>query len=750
MGVIIFGAALVVGFACLAFILFSVMDSRRKAVEDLSSLARIIAYNSTVAMEFGIPEDVEQLMAALETRPSVVLGAVYDAEGALFAQYRRVEGAMPATPPPVREPGHSYEDGRLFLFAPILHHGQHLGTIHLQDDLSSEWAALSRNLLATATILGLAMLLSLLAAYRLQQMVSQPILALTATARAVLENGDYKVRAAETSDDEVGVLASTFNQMLTVIESRDANLRRVNETLQEEVAERRRAQEALSHEKEFLSVTLRSIGDAVIATDPEGRVTFVNRVAELLTGWPEAEALGRTLREVFRLVHEETGEPVKDPCALVLATGKVVGLANHTVLVSRDGTRRAIADSAAPICMEEDVISGVVLVFRDVTEARKLEAELTRIQKLETVQVLAAGIAHDFNNLLSAILGFISLARRGLPAGDEAAGTRLQKAEAAVGRARDLTAQLLTFTSGGEPVRGPANLEHILRDAAAFALRGADTLCEFNIEEDLWPVNVDASQIGQVVQNFVLNAHQASPMGDVIHVSAHNRAVTPAASVPLPAGRYVEVAVTDTGVGIPRENFARIFDPFYSTKPKGSGLGLAVCFSVIKKHEGHIEFESVVGEGTTFHFWLHASEEEQQIEAPRLGDPPPGSGRILVMDDEPTILEVTSEMLHVLGYDAKTATNGAAAIDVYRRARADGRPFDAVILDLTIPGGMGGKDTLQALQSIDPEICAIVSSGYSSDTVLTYPREHGFAAFIRKPYDLDTLATTLADLLGSV
>jgi PAS domain S-box-containing protein len=748
MALIMAGSAAVVAFACLAFILFSAVDFRREAVEDLSSLAQVIAYNSTVALEFGITEDVEHLLSSLETRPAVLFGCVYDASGAPFAEYHRVLRPVEVVPPAVRPPGHAFEDGRLLLFAPIYHQGELLGTIHLQDDLSDGWTALLRNLLAAAAILALALLLAWLAALRLQRVVSRPVLALTKTARTVLEQGDYSVRAPAVSDDELGVLASTFNQMLLAIESRDANLRGVNEALQKEVGERRRAQEALFHEKEFLAVTLRSIGDGVIATDAEGCVTFLNRVAEQLTGWSEEQAIDRPLREVFPLVNEETGASVENPAAKVLATGAVVGLANHTILIARDGTRRAIADSGAPIREEDGSISGVVLVFRDVTEERMLEAEMTRIQKLETVQVLAAGIAHDFNNLLSAILGFISLARRGLPPGGEEAAGRLQKAEAAVGRARDLTLQLLTFTSGGEPVRGPAVLGRILRDAAAFALRGADTRCQFRIEEDLWPVNVDQGQIGQVVQNLVLNADQASPHGDTIIVSARNCTLTPTSLVPLRPGRYVEVEVKDHGVGITPENLARIFDPFFTTKAKGSGLGLAVCFSIIKKHEGHIEVESRVGAGSTFRFWLRASEDEKPMEKPVLAELPLGSGRILIMDDEEAIREVACDMLNVLGYDPEVACDGDEALALFRRARDEARPYDAVILDLTIPGGMGGKDTLKQLLQIDPGVMAVVSSGYSSDPVLVNPLEYGFKAFVRKPYDIDTLAAVLADLLG--
>ncbi|MBM4353911.1 MAG: PAS domain S-box protein [Deltaproteobacteria bacterium] len=749
MTIIMLGSVTVVAFTCVAFIVFSILDYRREAAEDLSSLARIVAHNSTVALSFGIPEDVEGLLLSLETRPSVVLGCVYDREGNLFAQYRRQRNPLPGDPPPVRESGSFFENGRLLLFAPIRHQGKVLGTIHIQDDLSAGWLVFVRNLLGASFIMLVAMLLAWLAASRLQRGVSGPILALTKTARTVLEKGDYSQRAATTSDDEIGVLASTFNRMLLAIESRDAEVRGANEALQAEVMQRRQAQEALFHEKELLSVTLRSIGDGVVSTDAQGRVTFINRVAETLTGWTEREAAGRPLDAVMHLVHEETGALVENPATRVLDTGTVSGLANHTILVARDGTRRAIADSGAPIRAEDGEISGAVLVFRDVTEERKVEAEMTRIQKLQTVQVLAAGIAHDFNNLLSAILGFVSLARHSLPAGGEASDGRLQKAEAAVARARDLTLQLLTFTSGGEPVRGTATLDSILREAAAFALRGADTRCDFDIEDNLWPTNVDAGQIGQVVQNLVLNADQASNEGGTILVAARNRLLTSTSPLPLPTGKYVEVSVTDHGIGIPAENLPRIFDPFFTTKSKGSGLGLAVCFSIIKKHEGHIEVESAVGRGSVFRFWLHASHGERNVEMPVLGKLPLGSGRVLVMDDEEAIREVARDMLNILGYDPDVSCDGAQTIELYRRALQEDRPYHVVILDLTIPGGMGGKDTLRELQKINPDVRAIVSTGYSSDPVLSNPLEYGFAAFVRKPYDIGALAMVMAGVVRS-
>ena len=319
----------------------------------------------------------------------------------------------------------------------------------------------------------------------------------------------------------------------------------------QDITERKQLEKNLGEEKERLEVTLRSTGDGVIATDMEGKITIVNRVAENLTGWTQEEAVGKPLEEVFHVVDERTHRRIRNPVQTVLKTGRVVGLINHAMLISRDGTERIIADSGAPIHDEEGNLFGVVLVFRDITEIRRLEEELRKLDKLESLGTLAGGIAHDFNNLLTGIMGNISLAKRYVEPKSKAED-RLLEAEKASFRARDLTQQLLTFASGGAPIKKMASIAEIIKETADFALRGSNVKCEFSLPDDIWPAEVDGGQISQVINNLVINADEAMPKGGTIEIGANNIVIRRRRKLPLATGNYVEVTVQDHGVGIPK------------------------------------------------------------------------------------------------------------------------------------------------------------------------------------------------------
>ena len=511
--------------------------------------------------------------------------------------------------------------------------------------------------------------------------------------------------------------------------------------------ERLKAQEALAAEKERLSVTLRSIGDGVIVADTEGKVVLMNQVAEQLTGWTFEEAAGKPLADVFYIINEDTRERCENPVEKVLQTGRIAGLANRTVLVSKNGTERFIADSGAPIRDDEGDAIGVILVFRDMTEKRRAEQELLRAEKMESVGVLAGGIAHDFNNILTLILGNISLAKTVTDA-ESKAFELLAHAEKACWRARDLTQQLLTFAKGGAPVRKTITLSSIIRDATAFALSGSNVRCDFAIPERLWPVEADEGQIGQVVNNLVINADQAMPSGGLIRVSAENVGLSPESGLPIPSGKYVKLAVRDQGIGISREHLPKIFDPYFTTKQKGSGLGLATAYSVIKNHDGHITVESQLGVGSTFFIYLPASEKEIQRQETFKEKIIVGQGKVLVMDDEEAIRQLARDILTPCGYQVVIAKDGAEAIELFKKAKKSRRPFHAVILDLTVPGGMGGKETIEKLLAIDRNVKAIVSSGYSNDPIMADFGEHGFRAVVAKPYDIRELAAIVHHVIS--
>ena len=511
------------------------------------------------------------------------------------------------------------------------------------------------------------------------------------------------------------------------------------------ITKRRKAEASLAEEKERLAVTLRSIGDAVITTDVEGRIALINRVAEHLTGWRQEEALGEPLEKVFNIINEHTRERCDNPVAKVLETGGIVGLANNTVLVGKDGTERVIEDSGAPILDQQKRTIGVVLVFRDATEKRRLQDERQKVQKLESIGILAGGIAHDFNNSLTAIIGNISLAKFYAKPGDKVL-EKLQEIERAAMRTKDLTQQLLTFSKGGEPIKEIVSVAELLKETALFTLRGSNVRCTFDLPKNLWPVSIDAGQISQVISNIIINAEHSMPGGGVIEVKTQNVDITSPAFIPSGPGKYVKISIRDHGIGIPRDHLTKIFDPYFTTKQKGSGIGLTVAYSIVDRHNGYITAESEV-DGSTLHVYLPAVEGAFLELSSRPRELMSGVGKVLLMDDEQIIRAVGSEMLQLLGYEVVCARDGTEAVDLYRKAQEEGLAFDAVILDLTIPGGMGGKDAVSKILSLDPTAAVIVSSGYSNDQVISEYRHYGFRGAVCKPYRLQELSAILHEVL---
>lgn len=516
------------------------------------------------------------------------------------------------------------------------------------------------------------------------------------------------------------------------------------EALKKETEERKRTEEALVSEKERLALTLGTILDGVITTNTEGEVILMNRAAEEFTGWSQNEAIGRPVTSVCHLVKTVTRESGKTAVTNILKSGGLFGVGDEITLVSRDGTERIVAVSGTPIFDQSHKIIGVILVLRDITESKRIEEELVKAQKLESLGVMAGGIAHDFNNLLTAILGNVSLAKMYSKPGDRAL-QRLEEAEKASLRAKDLTQQLLTFAKGGAPIKKAVSIADVLRDSTEFALRGSNVLCRFDIADDLCDVEIDEGQIGQVINSLVINACQAMPDGGILTVRGENSLLWPEheMSPNSTAGKCVKLSVSDNGYGILPEVLPNIFDPYFTTKKRGSGLGLATAYSILKKHDGVIKVESKVNAGTTFQVYLPAVERRAADKEEFKDRPVPGKGKILVMDDEETLRSFVGELLDLLGYEVRFAADGQETVDIYSQARDEGIPFDCVLMDLTIPGGMGGKEAISKLIQIDPHVKAIVSSGYSDDPVMADFRKYGFCGVVAKPYDAERLSEVL-------
>jgi two-component system, cell cycle sensor histidine kinase and response regulator CckA len=391
-------------------------------------------------------------------------------------------------------------------------------------------------------------------------------------------------------------------------------------------------------------------------------------------------------------------------------------------------------------------------VVRDITERMRAEADRLLVSKLESVGILAGGIAHDFNNLLTVILLNVELGQM-LSASGMGVAEHLEEAKKATLLARSLTQQIITFAKGGTPVRSPMSLCPVIKESTQLALSGSRVRCEFQLADELWPAEVDEGQIGQVIRNMVLNAREAMPRGGAVTIQASNEVLGKESTLALPPGEYVRVSIADQGRGIPKEVLPKIFDPYFSTKQrgdqKGMGLGLTICYSAIQKHGGAIRVESEPAAGTTFHIYLPASRSPILPEHAAVPTVPARHGRILLMDDEAGVRNVVAATLRRMGHEVELAEDGAKAIELFNAAEARQAPFDVVILDLTVRGGMGGQEAMQALLRIDPTVNAVVISGYANDPVILEYERYGFKAALAKPLDMLQLQETLSQVMQS-
>ncbi len=515
-----------------------------------------------------------------------------------------------------------------------------------------------------------------------------------------------------------------------------------------DITKRKNSELDLLQQKELLSITLESIGDGVISTNRDGLVVHINKEAERLTGWTKAEASAQPLENIFKIIHEETLESMQNPVELVLKTAKAVNLANHTILISKDGKKLPIADSAAPIIDHEGDIVGVVLVFRDVTEKKILEAETLKASKIESLSVLAGGIAHDFNNILTAIIGNLSLCKYFIEM-DSKLYERLDVIERSAEKAKNLVTRLMTFAKGSMPVKRPLVVKKLLNDAASFILSGSNCTYEIACQEDISNIYADEGEITQVLHNLLINALHAMPQGGTIRISA-DVFINTTAKIPLLAsGRYIKITIADTGIGIPPDRIDRVFDPYFTTKTNGSGLGLASAYSIVRRHDGHIEIHSKVSVGTTVIIYLPAftgqynfvdKDQELFINI---------NAKVLFMDDDHNVFDIAKQFLTKCGATVTHARDGHEAIRLYTEALENNQPFDVVILDLTVPGSMGGKEAISRLYEMDPTVKAIVTSGYSEDIILSNYQDYGFSGVLKKPFDFKSLVSEINRVIGN-
>ncbi len=524
------------------------------------------------------------------------------------------------------------------------------------------------------------------------------------------------------TEDDIHFLQSTSNVLAQAIE-------------------RKRVEETLRESEERLRDLFENANDLIYSVASDGSFQYVNRAWRETLGYGEEEIAGMT---IFDIIHPDFKQHCMDMFERIMSGEKIDYI--EAKFVTKDGRTLFMEGSVSCHFVDGKPVA-TRSIFRDITEKRHMEDELLRVRKLESVGVLAGGIAHDFNNFLTGILGNISLAQLYVKPEDQVY-QMLREAEKASLKARDLTRQLLTFSRGGAPVKKTASIIELIKDSADFALKGSNVRCGFSVASDLKPVDVDEGQMSQVINNLIINADQATPEGGAITVSAENVTLRKESVLPLKDGEYVKIDITDRGEGIAADVLPRIFDPYFTTKETGIGLGLATTYSIVKRHGGHIQVESEAGAGTVFTIFLPASDKEITTIEEETDQPVAGQGRVLLMDDEEIVRKVAGEILKNAGYEIEFAEDGVEAIEIYEEARDKGLPFDVVIMDLTIPGGMGGAEAVQKLMKIDPEAKVVVSSGYSNDPIMAHYGEYGFKAGVAKPYKIQELISAISKAIS--
>jgi len=513
-------------------------------------------------------------------------------------------------------------------------------------------------------------------------------------------------------------------------------------SVQRDITERKQNKEIIQQQNKFLNNVIESLSHPFYVIDAN---TYRIMMANSATRWGELSEDSTCYALTYKRNKPCDGREHLCPLKMIKESKKPV-LVEH-VHYDEDGNARDVEIHAYPLFGKNGEVEKVIEYSMDITERKQMEEEIRKVHNLESLGLLAGGIAHDFNNVLTGVIGNLALLLRLIDKDSEEYEIAME-AKNAADKTEDLTQQLMTFAGGGSPVKETASIEELLRDATELSLHGSNTKPVYHFPEGLLSVDVDTGQIGQVIQNLVLNADQAMPEGGILKVSAENVEVSDEEPLPLEAGFNVKISIEDQGIGMSDNILGKIFDPYFSTKQAGHGLGLSIVHSIVSRHDGHITVSSEVGVGTTFNIYLPASEKQPVTvteEEPELAR---GTGRILLMDDQETIHRTVGRMLKELGYDVDAAYEGTEALQAYKEAWAADKPYGVVIMDLTIPGGMGGEEAVVKLHEIDPQARVIVASGYSNDPVMANYADYGFCAMLKKPVDLHELVDTVQKVMS--
>jgi two-component system cell cycle sensor histidine kinase/response regulator CckA len=509
-----------------------------------------------------------------------------------------------------------------------------------------------------------------------------------------------------------------------------------------DITDRKKTEESLRVSEIKYRTLFEGLPLGVTISDINGNIIETNIAAENLLGLSREGFLGRKIDSgEWRIVRKDGSPMPAEEYASTRALKEHCLVENVGMgIVKEDDAVTWLNVTATPLPLEG---YGVVIAYNDVTASRLAEAEseklnrqINQMQKLESLGLLAGGIAHDFNNLLGGMFGYVEVALENITEGrPDQARRHLQKAFGVFERTKALTSQLLTFAKGGAPIRAIVDLKPLLLTGAQFALSGSNATCNYDIDKELWSCSCDVNQIGQVIDNIVINAQQAMPSGGEILIRAKNVCLEPGgAGAARQGGDFVKISIHDHGIGIPTELLTKIFDPFFTTKKNGHGLGLSVVYSIINRHGGWIDVESDPGKGTVFHVFLPASPIVHSLAENKKSAVHRGSGVVLIMDDEEIMCDIESALLKNIGYDVIVAKEGREALTYFTEGQARGKGVVFSILDLTIPNGMGGVETLKAMRRIDEKATVFVASGYADDPIMANPQAYGFTGKIVKPF----------------
>lgn len=692
----------------------------------LTTHALVVESKATGALLFEDKDKAKESLEFLRAYPTITGAQIINHNGTLFGTYN-------AAKHPTRHQfttdieGYTSKVGHITLISYLYLGEEKIGAIHITSDYSELYKTIGWHIGFTLLVMLISLFISIRLASIPKKIISKPITELCNIVGKVSKRRDYSIRAKKTSDDEIGTLVDKFNEMLEVIENNNLIIERQTKNL-------------------LVAQSLAKVGNW--EWDSKSNQVTLSKQALQILDLPSNIELP-PLDFLINRLDDEYSILFKEAVGVLLSREQRATTIEYQIETITGATRRLV-DELSVEYNNDGGISKIVGVTQDITDRKKIDEDIQRAQKLDSIGLLAGGIAHDFNNILTMIMGHISLAKiKATDNKDNEMYNTLSQSEEAAYRAKDLTQQLITFSKGNLLTKETIHLKPILNESANMSFSGSKVIHILNYTNDIFNVSADQGQIRQVVNNIYLNAKQSMPNGGLVTTTCEQVMLDNNNNENLKPGQYIKISIKDEGTGIEKKNLKIIFDPYYTTKTAGHGLGLSTCYSIIKNHDGTIEVNSEFGKGSIFSIYLpatsddivHFTSDSKAIER--------SEGKVLLMDDEESIGEYIIALLTRYGYTVDHVLRGEDTIEYYNNALKDNNPYKVVILDLTIKGGLGGRETIEKLLEIDPDVQAIVSSGYSQDPIMVNYKKFGFKTSVSKPYMSKEILLAVDNLVNS-